>query len=254
MKKILLFLIVSVYMFAFEGTLVKNLSKIFSKEAIEMTTKKYGDDGIRALDKLSIKYGNRSMSKLEAINAKYGQEGLKLVAKYGDEVVKNKKIFEIVSKFKDKGYYLVKKFPQKSVEYYNKFGDKFVNLANRFGPTRIIEYLDAAKKYNADGKIIKFLDKFGDRANKFLNEHWGKLLISGFVLLNADDIVKSLENVTTKVGEKAVTVTGDTITTTISNLADSTFGMFAGIALILFVIFKYGWDFFIKVRNRNIKE
>lgn len=246
MKKILLFLIGIAYVFAFEGTLIKNLSKVFSKEAVEMTAKRYGDDGIRALDKLSVKYGNKGISKLEAINAKYGQEGLKLVAKYGDEVVKNEKIFEIVSKFKDKGYYLIKKFPQKSVEYYEKFGDKFVKLANKFGPTRVVEYLDEAKKYNADGKIIRFLDNFGERANKFLNEHWGKLLASGFVLLNADDIIKSLENVTTKVGEKAVTVTGDTITTTVSGLANSTFGLFAGISLILFIIFKYGWDFFVK--------
>ncbi len=249
MKKVLLILVLVFEVFAFEGVVIKNLTKFFSKETIKMTIKKYGNDGIKALDKLSARYGVKGAEKLEIINARYGKEGIKLVSKYGDEVVRNNTVFNIVKKFGDKGYYLIKRFPQRSVEYYNKFGDKFVDLSNRFGPSRVIRYLDEAKQYNADDKIIRFLNKFGDKANEFLDRHWRKLLASGFILLNADDIIKSLENVSAEVGKKAITTTGDTITKTLSNVANSTFGLFAGIALIIFVILKFGWEFFIKVKE-----
>ena len=250
MKKILLIFILISQIFAFEGAVVKTLSKFFSKEAVETVASKYGNNGLKALEKLSAKYGSKGMEKLEIINAKYGKEGLRLVSKYGDEVVKNRAIFNIVEKFGYKGYYLIRRFPKRSVEYYEKFGDKFVTLSNKFGPTRVINYLDEAKKYGADRKIIKFLDKFGKKANNFLEKHWGKLLVSGFVLLNADDIIKSTENITTNIGKELVDKTGQTVTDTVSNVADSQFGLFAGIALILFVVFKYGWEFWMKIKKK----
>ena len=251
MKKILLAFILVSQIFAFEGAVIRTLSKLFSREAVETVASKYGDNGLKALEKLSAKYGNRGMEKLEIINAKYGKEGLRLVSKYGDEVVKNRATFNIVEKFGDRGYYLIRRFPKRSIEYYEKFGDKFVTLSNKFGPTRVINYLDEAKKYGADRKIIKFLDKFGEKANKFLEKHWKKLLVSGFVLLNADDIIKSTENVTTTVAKEVVDKTGQTVTNTVSNVADSQFGLFAGIALILFVVFKYGWEFWMKIREKK---
>ena len=264
MKKIVFILILVSQIFAFEGAMIKTLSKVFSKEAVETVASKYGNNGLNALKKLSAKYGSRGMEKLEIINAKYGRDGLRLVSKYGDEVVKNRATFNIVEKFGDKGYYLIRRFPQRSAEYYEKFGDNFVIVSNKFGQTRVMNYLDEAKNYGADGKIIKFLDKFGEKANNFLERHWGKLLASGFVLLNADDIIKSTENVSkevidktgetvtdvvSNVGKEVVDKTGQTVTDTVSNVANSQFGTLAGIALILFIIFKYGWDFWIKIRS-----
>ena len=254
MKKILLVFILISQIFAFEGAVIRTLSKLFSREVIERVASKYGDEGLKALEKLYVEYGNKGIKRLEIINAKYGKEGLRLVSKYGDEVVKNRVTFDIVEKFGDKGYYLIMRFPKRSVEYYEKFGDKFVILSDKFGPTRVINYLDEAKNYGADRKIIEFLDKFGEKANKFLEKHWGKLLVSGFVLLNANDIIKSTKNVTATVAKEVVDKTGQTVTDTVSNVANSQFGLFAGIALILFVVFKYGWEFWIKIRKEKEKE
>ena len=250
MKKIVFILLVVSQIFSFEGAVVKNLLKAFSRDTIRITMQKYGSRGVEALEKLYVKYGKDGLNRLKSIEAKYGKEGVNLVAKYGDEVVKNRGTFNLVEKFGDKGFYLVKRFPNRSVEYYNKFGDKFVILSDKFGSSRIIRYLDEAKTYNADGKIIHFLEKFGQKGNEFLDRHWGKLLASGFVLLNADDIIKSIENVS----NTAITTTGKTITDTTSNIANSNLGILFGIAAILFVIFKYGWEFLSKFMNRNEKE
>jgi hypothetical protein len=245
MKNFLVILLLISNLFALEGMAIKSLLKIFSKDSIEMVAKKYGDDGTVALEKLSMKYGKNGINKLEEIETKYGKDGVKLVAKYGDEVVKNRATFNIVKKFGYKGYYLINRFPKRAVEYYNKFGDKFVILSDKFGNDRVIKYLDGAKKYNADNKIIKFLDKFGEKANNILDRHWGKLLASGFVLLNSDNFFKTLNNL----GEKTIDKAGETVVKT----TDSNFGILAGIALILFIFLKYGWDFIVKIRKNNRK-
>ena len=250
MKKLIaLFLVVN--LFAFEGAAVKAVSKLVSKDAAEVAAKKYGKDGALALERLYAKYGDKAAQRLDKISLLYGREGVNLVAKYGEDAVKNKTVFEIVKKFKDKGYYLIKTFPQKSVEYYKKFGDKFVQLSEKYGPSRMIKYLNGAEKYNAGDKIIKFLDKFGEKANEFLDRHWGKLLTSGFVLLNAESLIKSTENI----AKSAITTGGETVAKTVPEVAketfDSKFGIFAGIVLILFVIFKFGWEFILRLRKDN---
>ena len=245
MKKLILLLLV-VQLFGFEGAVVKGLSKFFSKTTIEVVASKYGSNGIRALERLAPKYGSRGVERLEMISAKYGNRGVALLAKYGEIAVKNKTAFEIVSKYGQKGVYLLRQFPIKATEYYKKFGDKFVVLSEKFGTTRMIKYLDEAKKYNADGKIIRFLEKFGEKANIFLEKHWGKLLVSGFVLLNADDIIQSMENIA-KTGVKE---SGEVVTKSVDSIVNSQFGLLAGIALILFVIFKFGIDFFMRIRRK----
>ena len=255
MKKIaFIILLVVSQIFAFEGAIVKNLLKAFSRDTIKVTMQRYGNRGVEALEKLYVKYGKNGLNRLKSIEAKYGKEGVNLVAKYGDEVVKNRRTFNLVEKFGDRGFYLIKRFPNRSVEYYNKFGDKFVILSDKFGSSRMIRYLDGAKKYDADGKIMHFLEKFGQKGNEFLDRHWGKLLASGFVLLNADDIIKSMENVSNDL----ITTTGKTITDTTSNIAkniaNSNLGILLGIAAILFVVFKYGWDFLDRFRNKNKKD
>ena len=244
--RFLIFLL-AVNLFAFEGTIVKGAIKLFSKESVEKISKKYGDDGIKALVKLKNSSYN-SLEKLQHIYAKYGKEGIKIVAKYGEKAVANKECFEIVRKFRDKGFYLITRFPRKSVEYYKKFGDRFVVLCERFGSSRVIGYLEGAKKYNADKKIIRFLERFGEKANEFLDRHWKKLLISGFVLLNADSLIKSSENV----AKEAVDVAGKSVVYIFSKAIESLFnstGIFIGIAFIVFVILKFGADFILKLKK-----
>jgi hypothetical protein len=245
MKKLILFLLV-VQLFGFEGAMVRGLSKFFSKTTIEAVASRYGSSGVKALEKLAPKYGSRGAEKLELISAKYGGRGVEMVARYGEIAVKNRTAFEMVSKYGNRGVYLLRQFPIKATEYYKKFGDKFVNLTEKFGTTRIVKYLDEAKKYGADGKIVKFLEKFGEKANQFLEKHWGKLLVSGFVLLNADDIIQSMENVA-KTGVKEG---GEVISKSVDSIVNSQFGLLAGISLILFVIFKFGIDFFMRIRKK----
>jgi len=247
----LLVLLLAVNLFAFEGVLVKNTVKFFSKESVEIVSKRYGDDGVKALAKLESKYGKESLKKLNSIYSKYGKEGIRLLAEYGEKALKNPQTFEIVKKFKDKGFYLITKFPKRSVEYYQKFGNKFVELSNRYGSSRVIKYLDEAKQYNADGKIIKFLDKFGEKANVFLEKHWGKLLVSGFVLLNADSLIKSSENIAKEAINKTTETVTNTVTKSIDEIVTSQFGLLAGLALIVFVFLKVGLREYFKFKNQK---
>lgn len=226
-----------------------NISKYFSKVKNNKISQQYGDDGIRALGTLTQKYGKNSISKLNEISMVYGNKGLRYLNKYGEIAIKNRTNFNIIDTFGSKGVYLLKQYPSKGVEYYNKFGNKFVINAQKYGNKRVIKYLDESKKFNQDSKILKFLDKFGDKANVFLDRHWGKLLASGFVLLNADSIIASTENIANKTIDKS----GEIVTDSVSNIANSQLGLFIGIALLLFIFFKYGLDKIIKIRN-NYKD
>ena len=95
-----------------------------------------------------------------------------------------------------------------------------------------------------------FLEKYGEKGNAFLDKHWGKLLTSGFVLLNADDLIGSMENVS----KKAVDTGGNMVVKSVESVANSNVGIFMGVALLLFVLFKYGVDFVLRVLNRRWKR
>ena len=225
-------------LFAFEGVGIKVLTKYFSKSTINTVARQYGDDGLKALEKLSSHYGEDGLKLMERYGAQYGKEGLAILSRYGEKALANKTTFEMVKKYGDKGYYLVRQYPARSVKYYEKFGDTFVKTANRVGDSRMIRYMDGAAKYGKEDKVLKFLDKYGEKGSAFLDRHWGKLLVSGFALLNADDIIKSVENVSNHTVDK----TADTVPKTIGAIANSQFGWFGGIALLLFIFFKFGVD------------
>jgi len=243
MKKILLFLMLSLSLSAFEGTVVKILAKYFSKETIEVIGKQYGSNGIHALEKLSVPYGKNALVLVEKYGMKYGDEGLKLLVQYGEKAVANRVSFEIVRKFGDKGFYLVKQFPQRSVKYYDKFGETFVKVAEKTGNSRTIRYLDDAGKYAKDDKVLRFLDKYGAKGNVFLDKHWGKLLTSGFVLLNAESLIDSTKNIANHGLDKGEEV----VEKSVKNVLDSSLGLMIGLALLLFVFFKYGLESFVNV-------
>ena len=246
MKKLIVLLLISSSLFAFEGAAVKVLAKYFSKETISIVSKQYGSTGLKALEKLSPKYGKNALGLVEKYGSKYGDDGLRLLTQYGEKAVANRVSFEIVKKFGDKGFYLVKQFPQRSAKYYDKYGDSFVNVSNKVGNSRMMGYLDDAAKYGKDDKVMKFLEKYGEKGNAFLNNHWGKLLTSGFVLLNADDLIGSMENVS----KKTVDTAGNMVVKSVEGVANSNVGIFIGIALLLFVLFKYGLDFIFNIIDR----
>ena len=131
------------------------------------------------------------------------------------------------------------------IKYFEKHGDDFMKNSDKYGQLRVVKYLDDSSKYGQDGRIMELLNKFGDNANQFFQANWGKLLTGGFVLLNSDEIISSIENV----GKEALTVTGETVTKSVDNISNSNLGLLIGFALILIVFFKFGWD---KVFNKKI--
>jgi len=74
MKKIaFIILLVVSQIFAFEGAIVKNLLKGFSRDTIKVTMQRYGNRGVEALEKLYVKYGKNGLNRLKSIKAKYGK-------------------------------------------------------------------------------------------------------------------------------------------------------------------------------------
>ena len=243
--KILLILFFSANLFAGQfDNLVKQSIKYIKPNVIESIGKKYGDDGVIALEKLSIKYQDKSLQRFNSIANEFGENGIKVVAKYGDDIIISKSSINLLSKYQDKGYYMLKQYPN-SIKYFEKYSDDFMKISDKYGQQRVVKYLDDSSKYGQDGRIMELLNKFGDNANQFFQENWGKLLIGGFVLLNSDEIISSIENV----GKEALTVTGETVSKSVDNISNSNLGLLIGFALILIVFFKFGWD---KVFNKKI--
>jgi len=245
MKLLIVAIILNSFLYAgiYDKITYKSL-KFFKPSVIQKIETQYGKDGVQALEKLTSKYGKNSLNMFNDINNKFGIDGIKILAKYGDDIVLNKNSINMITKYKDKGFYIAKQYPT-SISYYEKYGDKFMMIADKYGNKRVIKYLDESKAFNQDSKVLKFLDKFGDKANIFLDRHWGKLLTSGFVLLNADSFIASSENI----AKKAIDKSGDVVTESVSNIANSQLGLFIGIALLLFVFFKYGLDKILSIKK-----
>jgi len=223
------------------------LSKLFTKTTLANIQRTYGDDGIAALRHLAIRYKTGAINKLSKIKSLYGSRGVNLFAKYSDEiVVKNYNNFKFISKYDDKGYYLLKQYPR-SMSYYNKYGNKFMIAVDKYGNKKVISYLNDSAKYNMDNKVMLLLDKYGEKAVRFFESNWGKLLATGFTLLNSDEIINAIENT----GIKTVKTTGNIITDSIDNIANSQLGLLIGIAFILFILFKYGFNKMMSLRNKN---
>jgi hypothetical protein len=223
-------------LFAFESAAVKVLAKTFSKSTISSVAKHYGDDGLNALQKLSSRYGKEGLKRLESYSVRYGKEGITILSRYGEKALANKTTFEMVKKFGDKGYYLVRQYPARSVKYYEQYGNTFVKTANKVGDSRMMRYMDGAAKYGKEDKVLKFMDKYGEKGNAFLDKHWGKLLTSGFVLFNAESLVDSAKNVANHTVDKG----SEVVEKGVKDIANSQLGWFLGITLLLFVFFKFG--------------
>ena len=97
------------------------------------------------------------------------------------------------------------------------------------------------------------MDKYEEKGNAFLNKHWGKLLTSGFVLLNAESLIDSTKNIANHGVDKGAEV----VEYSVKNVADSQLGWMIGLALLLFVFFKYGIENIARVwgdRKKNREE
>ena len=238
MKKIIIIcFFISLGFAGIYDSLAKNSLKFFKPSIIEDIGNKYGEDGIKAFEKLSLKYKDTALDKFNLISKEFGTDGIKVLSKYGEDVALNKNTIGMISKYEDKGFYMIKQYPSSSL-YYEKYGDKFMIGADKYGNQRLIKYLDDSSKYGQDGKVMELLSKFGDKANQFFQANWGKLLTGGFVLLNSDEIITSIENV----GKEALAVTGETVSKSVDSISNSNLGLIIGFALILLVFLKFGWD------------
>ena len=211
--------------------LAKNSLKFIKPNIIESIGKKYGDDGVVALERLSVKYQDKSLQKFNSIANEYGVNGIKVVAKYGDDVALNKNTIGMISKYEDKGFYMIKQYPSSSL-YYEKFGDKFMINADKYGNQRVMKYLDDSSKFGQDGKVLDLLDKFGNKANMFFQENWGKLTTIGFVTLNSDEIINSIENF----GKESIKTVGETTAKSVDSIANSNLGLLLSIEGVIFLI------------------
>lgn len=228
----------------FAGTydsLAKNSLKFFKPSILEDIGNKYGEDGIKAFEKLSLKYKDNSLDKFNLIFKEFGSDGIKVLSKYGDDIPLNKNTVGMISKYQDKGFYMVKQYPSSSM-YYEKFGDKFMVVADKYGNQRVVKYLEDSSKFKQDGKVLDLLDRFGNKANMFFQENWGKLTAIGFVTLNSDEIINSIENF----GKESIKTVGETTSKSVDSIANSNLGLLIGFALIIFVILRFGWDKFFK--------
>jgi len=219
------------------------LSRFFAKTKIEKLRSTFGERGLKALNKLSVKYGKDAVGRLRYIKENFGSKGVELFLKYGEDAIKNKTAFKMVSKYNSKGYYLIKQYPN-SLVYYNKYGDNFVVLADRYGSQRVIRILNEASKHNQDRNIMNFIDKYGKKAIEFIERNWGKLWVSAFVLSNQDEIINSTQTI----ANHSIDRISQTTTESIKNVSNSNLGLMIGLSIILAVFFKFGWD---KIGNRK---
>ncbi len=226
-------------------TMAKNSLKFFKPNVIEDIGSKYGEEGIKAFEKLSLKYKDNSLNQFNLISKEFGSDGIRVLSKYGEEVVLNKNTIGMISKYEDKGFYMLKQYPSSSL-YYEKFGDKFMINADKYGNQRVVKYLDDSSKFGQDGKVLDLLDRFGNKANVFFQENWGKLTTIGFVTLNSDEIINSIENF----GKESIKTVGETTVKSVDSIANSNLGLLIGLALIVFIIIKLGLD---KIFRKNTK-
>lgn len=186
-----------------------------------------------------------SRDKFNLMAKEFGSRGIRVLSKYGEEVVLNKNTIGMISKYEDKGFYMLKQYPSSSL-YYEKFGDKFMINADKYGNQRVVKYLDDSSKFGQDGKVLDLLDRFGNKANVFFQENWGKLTTIGFVTLNSDEIINSIENF----GKESIKTVGETTVKSVDSIANSNLGLLIGLALIVFIIIKLGLD---KIFRKNTK-
>jgi len=249
MKKFIIILVIfSGLAFAFEGALVKSLLPIFSKTTLETVSKQYGKNGLKALEKLSVQHGSQSKMMLDKMYARYGTQGVGMLAKYGLQMT-NPVVYKIVMTFGEKAFYMVLQHP-KSIAFFEKYGKRFYNIADKFGTQRVMQYMEQSAKVNKDGKVLRFMEKFGANGVKLLEQHWGKLVASSFVLLNADSLIESTKNL----GGTAMHEVSNVAVKGIGAVANSQIGYFMGIALLLLVVFKYGIDFLDAILRRIKKR
>jgi hypothetical protein len=224
------------------GEVVERLPSLFRHEAVS-----HGDDLLRSTAKgFERRYGTAALEKAVTLKKLYGEEGLKLMLRYGDEgVLASREAFELVSRYGDRGYYLLRRFPS-APRHYRNYGSRYVEATERFGAERITRWLDEAAPAGVGEKVLNLVDRYGEKAIRFYERNWGKLLVTGFVGLNASQILQAGIDV----GKSAVHEAGQAAASISGKLFQAFFHSrlvdYLGIAL-------FGWLGWIVWRRRRLE-
>ncbi len=235
MRTMIIFLFTFNLLFAGVGTVAV---KALSKPIIQgVTQAAYSTAGKRTLEILGAKYGRKALAKFNSIKKAYGDKGIDLLAHYGDEaVVSGKNAFALVSKHGDDGYYLLARYPS-SRQLFGKFDSRYVDAARQFGDGRVTMWLTEAARRNKAEKVLSFLEKYGTKAAVFYEKNWGKLLATGFVILNADTLIASGTEVGKSVIHEGTQAVGNGIIGVTRELLHSDLVYFLGMAILLYILF-----------------
>lgn len=119
--------------------------------------------------------------------------GIKSFKRYGGKKAVSPEAVPMIEKYGDEGFYLLKRCPNAPL-LYKKYGDSYIRAADKFGAKRVSKWIEEADRTNHGGKVLRYLEKFGMTAVRFYEQNWGKLLATGFVLLNQDEILASTKD------------------------------------------------------------
>jgi hypothetical protein len=192
---------------------------------------------IQALKVLEHRYGGKGLAKLREIENIYGKKGVQMISKYGDEaVVTNREVFSLVSRHGDKGYYLFMKYPA-SGKLYATLGESYIRAVDRYGAERVTRWLAEAQKHGKAKEVLSYLERFGTKAVAFYERNWGKLLVSGFVLLNADPLVAGGVEIGKSIPHEMADAAQKGAVGLLEVLLESSMVYFLGGALLLYVLF-----------------
>jgi len=206
---------------------IDHLPQLFIKKTVSHGA----EASVEALRLLERKYGERAAEHMTKLRKVFGDDGLALMTRYGDEsILASRESYRLVAQYGNRGYYLLHRFPS-APQHFRRFGNSYVEATERFGAEKITRWLDEAAPAGRGESVLKWLDRFGEKGERFLERHWGKLLVTGFVALNADSLITATE----QLGESGIHETGVIASNVVNGLLQSRFVDYAGIGLLLYL-------------------
>ncbi len=160
--------------------LIKSAAGFFEKEGVHTGA---------TIAKVSVIYGDDTAKFLVGVQKQYGRQGIEILKHYGNKsVVASSNAFQLVRKYGDKGFYMLQRCPNAPV-LFGKYGKNYIEMGEKYGVKRVSKWIEEAEVKGKGAAVLKYLEKFGSKAVVFYEKNWGKLLITGFAALNADNII-----------------------------------------------------------------
>lgn len=159
--------------FSLADDLIKTFRKTFkfkgkiSKELLETTISKYGDDFV----KLSTKYGPDVFD----LAKKYGDEGFEFINKYGDDGIRSIKnfgdsSFRFTYTYGDNIVKIMSKYGNTSPKLIRKYGDELIALNKKIPREKLIAITESTKLTNSS-KLVNRVLKNGDQVISYIEKN-----------------------------------------------------------------------------------